>query len=283
MILQREKIDLGIEKPIRILHLSDTHICEADERDDERKCRLAETRHKVFEKEPGDCIRYFDEALAYGKENSDLIVHTGDLIDFVSVRNIEIMAEKLKGTNTFMAAGNHEFSLYVGEALEDTAYKMQSFDKIEAVAPNPLAFASHILGGVNFVSVDDSYYLFTSEQLEALQKEVEKGLPIVLMMHNPIHTDDLYNYQMHDRKSQCAFLTGTPDELLAAYNEKRRAQHKPDAPTLEFIDYVKNQPLIKLILAGHLHFNYKTYVTPTLPQIVTGGGFDGLATELEIV
>ncbi len=283
MLLNHEILNIGIEKPLRILHLSDTHICEADMRDNERKRTLAEKRGHVFEKNKGDCLRFLDEALAYGKQNCDLLVHTGDLIDFVSEKNIEVLKEKLNVMDTFFAPGNHEFSLYVGEAWEDTAYKMQSFHKIEAVSCNPLDFSSRIVNGLNLVAVDDSYYLFEPRHLESLKAEAAKGLPIILCMHNPIHTDDLYHYQMDVRKESSAFLTGTPDELRKCYSELRWKSQKPDAPTLAFIEYVKQEPLIKAVFAGHLHCNYKTWLTPALPQIVTGGGFDETATEIEIL
>ena len=42
------KLSLGAEKPFRLLHISDTHLCLADERDNERKNNLAEGRKKVF-------------------------------------------------------------------------------------------------------------------------------------------------------------------------------------------------------------------------------------------
>lgn len=41
MDLQTYRITAGLEKPLTLLHLSDTHICLADERDNERKNRLA--------------------------------------------------------------------------------------------------------------------------------------------------------------------------------------------------------------------------------------------------
>ena len=44
MDLQTYRITAGLEKPLTLLHLSDTHICLADERDNERKNRLAQSR-----------------------------------------------------------------------------------------------------------------------------------------------------------------------------------------------------------------------------------------------
>lgn len=282
MNLQKINLHIGLEKPLTLLHLSDTHIILADERDDERKRKLAEDRVHAFGVPQDEVIRNLDAALDYAKANCDLVVHTGDLIDFVSHPNLDILSEKLSAEDTFFAVGNHEFSLYVGEAKEDTAYKMQSFNRVRAASPNDLDFASRIVNGVNLVAVDNGYYLFTENQLERLKKELQKGLPVILLMHNPIHTETLYDYMMNVRKSPCAYLTGTPEELLSCYPADRREQQRPDKPTLDFIGYIKKQPQIKAVFAGHLHFFHQDQITGTLPQFIAGGGFNNEATEYRI-
>ena len=282
MNLQKINLHIGLEKPLTLLHLSDTHIILADERDDERKRKLAEDRVHAFGVPQDEVIRNLDAALDYAKANCDLVIHTGHLIDFVSHPNLDILSEKLSAEDTFFAVGNHEFSLYVGEAKEDTAYKMQSFDRVRAASPNDLDFASRIVNGVNLVAVDNGYYLFTENQLERLKKELQKGLPVILLMHNPIHTETLYDYMMNVRKSPCAYLTGTPEELLSCYPADRREQQRPDKPTLDFIGYIKKQPQIKAVFAGHLHFFHQDQITGTLPQFIAGGGFNNEATEYRI-
>lgn len=282
MNLQKINLHIGLEKPLTLLHLSDTHIILADERDDERKRKLAEDRVHAFGVPQDEVIRNLDAALDYAKANCDLVVHTGDLIDFVSHPNLDILSEKLSAEDTFFAVGNHEFSLYVGEAKEDTAYKMQSFNRVRAASPNDLDFASRIVNGINLVAVDNGYYLFTENQLERLKKELQKGLPVILLMHNPIHTETLYDYMMNVRKSPCAYLTGTPEELLSCYPADRREQQRPDKPTLDFIGYIKKQPQIKAVFAGHLHFFHQDQITGTLPQFIAGGGFNNEATEYRI-
>ena len=46
---------------------------------------------------------------------------------------------------------------------------------------------------------------------------------------------------------------------------------------------IKNEPMIKAILTGHLHFSYESMLTPSLPQYVTGGGYNGIARELTLI
>ena len=274
-------IRIGLMSPFKVLHLSDNHLCLADERDDERKNLLAQRRQKEFDSQGKGVILHLNKQLAYAKENNLPILYTGDLIDFVSHKNLEFAQSLLEDTDYFMAVGNHEFSLYVGEAFEDEAYKMQSYDFVQKHFKNDLTFASREMHGINFVAVDNSYYRFTLSQLEKLKKEAEKGLPIVLMLHCPLHTDELYHLIMDDLHFPCAYLTGTPEPLLKPYDDYRYRQQKPDEATNAFIDYVYSCPSIKAILAGHLHENCEFALPSGLTQYITGGGYKGYAREIE--
>ncbi len=273
-------IPIGLEKPFRALHISDSHIAFADERDGERKTELAKKRFAVFEHAP----EYLDEQLAYAKNEGIPILYTGDFCDFVSYRNLEYAREKLWDTDHFMAVGNHEFSLYVGEAFEDVPYMMQSYDRVQRYFRYNLLFDSRVIGGVNFVGVNNGYYQFDASQREKLRLEIEKGLPIVLLMHNPLYTEDLYAFSMQVHASQqVAYLTGTPDDLMRGYSEYRFRQQHAEPETLAFIDFVYSQPLIRAVLAGHIHVNAETVLPSGIPQYIVGGGYKNLAREIMFV
>ncbi len=274
------RIAIGLAEPFRALHLSDNHLSLADDRDDERKNLLAQRRQKEFDSARKGIMFHLTEQLTYAKERSLPILYTGDMIDFVSHKNLETAEALLKDTDYFMAVGNHEFSLYVGEAFEDEAYKMQSYDFVQKHFKNDLTFASREMGFINFVAVDNSYYRFTNFQLESLKKEAEKGLPIVLMLHCPLHTDELYHLIMDDLHFPCAYLTGTPEPLLKPYDDYRYRQQKPDESTMKFIEYVHGCSAVKAILAGHLHESCESALPSGLMQYITGGGYKGYAREI---
>lgn len=285
MVITKTRIEIGLDAPFKALHISDNHIALADARDDERKIRLAEGRTAAFDgsQAPGAAEREYALQRAYACAHNLPVLHTGDLCDFVSYKNLDYAQETLKDIDYFMAVGNHEFSLYVGEAFEDVPYKMQSFDLVQSYFRNDLHFASRVMGGINFVALDNGYYRFDADQLARMKQEIDKGLPIVLMMHNPLHTDELYRVMMEERHQSCAYLTGTPDEQLACYPKDRFIQQKPDEDTMAFIEYVYTQPLIRAVLSGHLHFNYETRLPSGIMQYVTGGGYVGDTREIEFV
>ena len=118
------------------------------------------------------------------------------------------------------------------------------------------------------MGLDNSYYRVESWQLSRLKAEAQRGDPIVLCMHVPLFTEKLYACSM--RFNDNAGLMCTPEELLQGYSEYRYYQQKADAATCDAYDYILNCPAIRLILTGHLHFDYASMLTPRLPQLVTG-------------
>jgi len=258
------KLNVGAEKEFSIIHISDTHLTYADERDGERKVILSQNRRKYFSNS--------EEALALSSQASRQynapIMHTGDLIDFVSLANLERAKKFFSENDCFVASGNHEFSLYVGESWEDEAYRNQSLDLVQSFYPNNIRMSSRIIGGVNFIALDNGYYLFEDAQTEFVKEQAKKGLPIVLLLHNPLYEESLFNIKM-DSDKNCAFLVGVPEEKMANYPPVRYRQQKADEPTERAIQYFSSEPLIKAILCGHVHISHEG-LWNGIPQIVTG-------------
>ena len=277
MKLIRSTIQIGLEKPVKLLHVTDTHLGLVDARDDARKHELAR-RLSTPEKE-----QYLYEHIAYAKERCDLLVHTGDLMDFVSHANVDKAREIVADDRFFFIAGNHDYSQYVGEAWEDNAYRMNSYMQMGYGLGVPMFFNARTVGGVNIVGIDNSYYLFEDWHIWRLKKEAEKGLPIILAFHDPLFEESLFAYHRKISPEACTYLVGCDEEHLLVYDEFRAVQQRPNEATLRMIDYIRHEPLIKAILTGHLHFNYESMLTDTLPQFVTGGAYEGFARELTIL
>lgn len=264
MNIIESRLIVGAAKAFRVVHLSDTHLTYADMRDGDRKVSLALKRSRIFP----DAEDVLADAVKLSNELQLPILHTGDLIDFVSMSNLEKAGEFASMCDLFFAAGNHEFSLYVGEAKEDANYRNQSLAKVQAVFKNNIRMASRVINGVNFVALDNGYYLFDSEQFNFLKHEVEKGFPVVLMLHNPLFERKLYDLQMS--RSPCAYLVAVPEDLMRSYPQDRFEQQLADSTTTEVVSFIEKEPLIKAIITGHLHYDYEGMVAGRIPQIVTG-------------
>ena len=89
-------------------------------------------------------------------------------------------------------------------------------------------------------------------------------------------------YREHRRRApnECTYLTGCDEEHLLPYSEFRAVQQRPDKPTLDMIEYIKNEPLIMLILTGHLHIGLEERFSPTAMQYVVAGNYMFHAAEI---
>ena len=285
------RINVGAEKPFNAIQVTDTHLTRVDvSENNERKMRLAARRYPMM----GFGEHYLSEAVFRARHENALLLHTGDMYDFVSNANLDLAKRYFASGNWFAAVGNHEFSRYVGEAKEDAEYKALSAASVSGVWPNEISFASRIVNGINLVAVDDVYYNFTGTQLSQMEKEVEKGLPIVMMCHVPIHLPRHYAAMMNKTKGVCSYETGVPDELINTWRKEwdfpageewrdRRVQQRSNAATMEFIRYLKAQPLLKAILCGHTHRFWQERFSPTAVQYICAATYQGYGYLIDFV
>ena len=266
MIRIKNEIHIGISMPFTLLHASDTHLTLADSRDNERKNLLAQKRAGVFP----NASQNLEEIKNEIRSSGALLAYSGDLIDFVSSANLDAARAFCSEFDCFFAAGNHEFSQYVGEAFEDEAYRNQSLARVQAAFSNDIRFSSRMVNGVNLVAVDNSYYLVDECQLNALKAECEKGFPIILVMHTPLYEENLCRDFLAHSRQPFAYAMCAPESLLSAYSESRRIQQTPDRCTLEAFDLIIRSPQIRAILTGHLHYDYESRLNDRLTQYVTG-------------
>ena len=287
ILWKRINLKVGLEKPVRIVHVSDTHLCYADGREDGRKRELSKQRERAFcgrnvghSKSP--LIRNLNEAIDCANRAGALVVHTGDLIDFASSLNFELGRAALgRCDNYIMAPGNHEFCQYIGDSPEDDAYKARSAAAVRKMAGNDISFCSRVFGGVNIVAIDNVYYYFDESAAANLEREVSKGLPIILAFHVPLYTKKFFDFGMVETGGASAAIAGIPDDMLKLFaSERARRIIAPNKATKEFIKYAKSQPLIKAVLCGHYHCELEDRLWGDTMQYCVGATGRSLAAEI---
>lgn len=265
-------IKVGLEKPVRFLQITDTHITRDDP--------TGWNRTKEFDVDYEGCAEdYFFKALDYARTENIPIIYTGDIIDFFTDANFAFIDEYLADVDYVYAAGNHDFCHFLGKATEDHDYK---WEKIKEIAPHiksNLYFDSRVIGGVNVVTLDNSYYLITDGQIDLLKAEVAKGYPILLCVHVPFYEPVVAMANFYD----AYYVVGAPYEMLAKLSDSRRIQQTPDEATLRAIDYIKSEPLIKAVIAGHKHTNCEAPLDSGLMQYTTHGSYAGYVREVTVI
>ena len=274
-------VEIGLEKPFSVLHISDTHIADAYPDEHPDKVAAAARRTYDFGKRQEEALA---ESLEWARENVDYVIHTGDLIDFQSRANFDLV-RKYWGDAVFGSVGNHEFYSYVkSEGLGRTEeFKNRSWEMIKAAYPVDPRFASRVVNGVNFIAIDDVFGSVQPDQVEKFKAEAKKGLPIVLCMHVPFFTPliDLAAYKFIALTGKR--FSGRPDAARPIKEGSDRWNQRHDPTTVDFIAYLKQEKLLRAILSGHEHFTMEERFSPTAVQYLVGGNFMFAAREVLFV
>ena len=263
-------VRIGLEKPFSVLHISDTHLAEAYPSERESKQILHEKRCNTFGGHQEEALR---DTLAWARDNVDYVLHTGDLIDWQSEANFDLVRKYFGEAAMTGCMGNHEFSpdMWLSDPSEsrDEAFKAPSRDALGKAYPFDIEITSQIVGGVNFVCLDDVYGYVTESQVTRFKEEVRKGLPVVLCMHVPFFTPDIWRATHRFWKCNGSkFTDGSVPEPTGDYKVQIE-----DKVTRDFISYLKKEKLLKAILAGHEHFTMQDRFSKTATEYLIGGNF----------
>ena len=271
LLLACQHIDAGATAPFSILHISDTHLSAAypNEANAEGKLKSMERRTRLFggRQEAALC-----DSLEWAKKNVEYVLHTGDLIDWQSDANFDLV-KKHFGKTMFGSMGNHEFYTYLpGEKHTwQEPFKERSWSILRAAYPVDPRFSSKVLNGVNFVCMDDVFGTVQPDQVELFHAEVKKGLPIILCMHVPFFTHHIWRASAKFWSYCGKRLSEMPPEPKMPGGDYGRQLKDPT--TRGFVDYLKTEKLLKGILAGHLHFAVQDRFSPTAMEYVVGGNY----------
>ena len=274
-------VEIGLEKPFSVLHISDTHLADAYPDEHPEKIAVAAKRSNGFGGRQEEALA---ESLEWARHNVDYVIHTGDLIDFQSRANLDLV-RKYWGDAMFGSVGNHEFYSYMKKdgTGRGEEYKSQSWETLKAAYPVDPRFASRVVNGVNFIAIDDVFGSVQPDQVERFKAEAKKGLPMVLCMHVPFLTPqiELATHKFWGRTGKK--FAGRPDASKPPAKGSNKWLQCNDPTTSGFIAYLKEEKLLRAILSGHEHMTMEERFSPTAVQYLVGGNFMFAARELLFV
>ena len=270
-------LPVGAERPFSVLHISDTHLKGLAPSDPERIRRFLAPRFAGFDPE---------EALADSldwarRRKCEYVLHTGDLIDCATDGNVALLKKYFgENANLLYAPGNHEYATdYAAPRPPQTEAEFRAIntEKVQSAVPVDLQFHAQVIRGVNFIMLDDVYGTVAETSVERFHAEAKKGLPIVLCQHVPFFTPGLA--LAHARSHTSGFALG---ELVVPHPSRDFKRQAEDKVTADFIRYLKSEPLLKAILAGHYHSGMCDRFSPTAMQYVVAANFRYAGQEIMI-
>ena len=265
----RTRLDVGLAAPVRILQMTDVHLVEYAADDDPEQIEHLKKRRLVFEKEggfpPHTQNEYFEEGFRIAGAEGALPVVTGDVMDVLSSGNLAEFHRITDGKDFMFCPGSHEFAKFCRTPGPDyPEWYRGARQRVAASFPDlDLTFSSRTVGGVNVVVLDNSQDYFTAEVLERLRAEEQKGLPMVIFMHEPLHDHGLLRVRPMN-----VCMGRTPQELLVSDT---------------VLGFLARCPLVVAAFAGHWHGEAEAVAPCGVRTFVTPGLFKGICRLIEIV
>ena len=186
----------GLKTNLKFMQITDTHISVSVDRET-NMMKYAARMHKAYtgikrhfsQDTKKTTFEYLDDVLQKAKkEQVELLLLTGDIVNFPSAASVEYVCDRLKKTGIpwLYIAGNHDWHY---EGLAGSPETLRSTWIEKSLLPlyqgrNPL-FYSEVINGINFVGIDNSTGKVSREQIEFLKGQLKRKEPIILLSHIP--------------------------------------------------------------------------------------------------
>ena len=275
--IEHLEIDLGLGKSFRALHFSDTHLNFFDAVDFSAADRRKKDHfHQRWVRFP-QAVQSFYATLDYAKRKGLPLLHTGDLVDCVTEGNLRFLEHNLAGLGLHYAIGNHEYQTRVPEHYDPEPAKPRA--AMQRFFEGDLTVSSRVIGGVNFVALDNARANVREEAIMGVKAEFEKPLPIVLMCHVP----PFYTAKFLKNSAYSKYLIARGlgrDVKVEDFKPGANVWNSYDQKTRDFWTWVQAKPQLKAILCGHTHIAEVDGFSETAQMYVAGGNYEGRAYEL---
>lgn len=263
----------GLSKDFKILHFTDLHACALD---DTEKATMPDYRRDYIPPRQGwfgGGRPYPSEAalpalMAYGEEiAADLILMTGDILDFPSEANLTLLESCIRGCSVpvLYITGNHDWSYADDYHTENAAATYLSrVDAISGAADHAAIYENE---AILVCAVDSGLDRIRPETLEvylhAARRAKETGKALILALHVPLHAETLVADTVRVWRQELTIGEG--------------AFGKDDPTTMAFYNAVaKDMSLAPdAVIAGHLHFDHEDQLANGIPQYITDIACDG--------
>ena len=263
----------GLKRDFKILHFTDLHACALDETE---KAAMEPVRRDYIPPRQGlfgGGRPYPSEAalpalMRYGEEiSADLILMTGDIIDFPSEANLTLLASCVDTCKVpvLYVTGNHDWS-YADDyhTANAAATYLPRVDAISGAADHAAIYEDDT---VLVCAVDSGLDRIRKETLEAYLTAARRakatGKALILALHVPVHAETLVEDTVRVWRQELTIGEG--------------AFGADDPATMAFYNAVAvdSDPAPDAVIAGHVHFDHEDVFPNGTPQYITDIACDG--------
>ena len=265
-VINKEIVIPGLKNTYRILHVTDAHVILWDERDEDTVITDGYHAGKKLGSEYGARrLRHFTvdgvttnekfarlcDQLSDDPNFADVVVFTGDILDFYTDAAFELMMENLgKLPMPYMfVMGNHDsiFSRHGNGAT------LKLFDKLCGGSYKIQKFR---LGELTLVGSYNGYYGYDAETLGLIADAIEGEDHVLMFQHVPITCPSLERFTEENGFGN--IVIGAPD-----------CQNKDNSRELILNLIDRDGSPVHALICGDSHYNYSGALTDRIEQHVS--------------
>ena len=263
----------GLSRNYTLLQVSDLHSSAYS--NEESKAMSASRRSYIASRRNSftDGFMFAEERMPYmfdyaDQIGADLLMLTGDIIDFPSELNISLMAQNIAALKTpaLYSLGNHDWC-YADDYLSAGA-AAEFIPKLNALSAGEPANDPYVkyvdFGEFMVVQVDNSTDSVSASTVDKFLALCELDKPIILMLHVPLHVDSLV-----------ADSTKVWGKDLGMGGDTGVCAWSPDVQRFyQAVAEDENSPVVA-VFAGHVHFNHEDVLPNGVTQYITSTAYTG--------
>lgn len=200
---------------------------------------------------------------------ADMLLLSGDILDFPSQKNIALLKENIAAIETpsFYILGNHDWCY--GDSDYFSQYAIQNqiplFNEMSVGEPANDPYFHYVeYEDLIVAAVDNSMDSVTAETVDKFLALYEKNKPIILMLHVPLHVDTLVEDSIEVWKKDLGM--GGDTGVCAWHPEVQRFY--------QAVAEDENSPVVA-VFAGHVHFTHEDILPNGVPQYITSTAYTG--------
>lgn len=274
-VIEEELVLPGVKSEYDLLFLTDTHVVIQDESDSEQVAANGVARVAEFVNNEGASAKqqlsdWMDYAV---EEQVDAVLMGGDIIDYPSKASIAYLDKQLNKLSMpyLYTMGNHDWT-YPWEYMTETA-EQEYRPLLEPYMGENTYIGTWETEDLLVITVDNSSGQVRPEALETYEKLLQTDKPVIVMLHVPLMTQSVLGRAREVWDSPVVLGAGNYGGIY------------PNEESTRFVELTtaKDSP-VELVLAGHVHFYDKDYISgdKDILQIVGDAGFHGSAVRLHI-
>lgn len=260
----------GLKKEYTFIHISDAHLSYAPKSADDEEKSLCKEHTEEWTRDGKTPLESFEEVVEFvNSEKPDALFITGDCVDYASENNSSYLKKQIDKINTdvLYVYGNHESVNYKQKPLNPKIY----YPLYENMMNGTPQYWVKDYGDLLICAIDDSDKNITSEQLDFLKKQMERNIPILLLIHIPFSTATIKE-PIENKWGEGAMSYFALDG------------DNPCDETVEFCELLKKEDNnIAAIFTGHIHTSYKGEFSNGRMMYAAGTAFDGYARRIKVL